>query len=67
MEYVDKNGNDRGFVTHRWYKEEEEDPEESKKIIEEMVPVIERGIVKHVDLYISKQERRTGGKSRLVK
>lgn len=55
MEYVDKNGNDRGFVTHRWYKEEEEDPEESKKIIEEMVPVIERGIVKHVDLYIRKQ------------
>lgn len=49
---VGKNGEKYGFIAHRWYKE---DSEEGRKVIEEMLSVIERGIVKHVDLYINKQ------------
>ena len=49
---VGKNGENHSFVTHRWYKE---DSEESRKVIEEMLLAVERGIVKHVDLYIKKQ------------
>lgn len=49
---VGKKDENSSFVTHKWYKE---DSEESRKVIEEMLPVIERGIVKHVDLYIKKQ------------
>lgn len=49
---IGKDGENHSFVTHRWYKE---DSEESRKVINEMILVIERGIVKHVDLYIKKQ------------
>lgn len=49
---IGKDGEDHSFVTHRWYQE---DSEESRKVINEMLPVVERGIVKHVDLYIKKQ------------
>ena len=49
---VGKKDENSSFVTHKWYKE---DSEESRKVIEEMLPVIERGSVKHVDLYIKKQ------------